>query len=137
MSETLPEYYPPGREPWASWREDGLIGKINALMVDAGFLRSVSTGTKGSSGAVHRFTLTYFDRDSQMVVDVYDRASAVEVIQTYAKALDTHSGARIVSVKEPTALAAELAKKYGLALETACDVEETYAEALGAPDRSP
>ncbi len=102
-------------------------------MIDAGFFRSVPSPVRGKSGISHHFTLMYFDRDSQMVVDVYDRASAVEVIQTYAKALDIHSRARIVSAEEPTAFAVELAKKYGLALDTAVDVEEMYAATLGDP----
>ena len=105
--------------------------KINALMIDAGYIRSVRCALKGRSGVSHRFTLLYFDRDSQMAVDVYDRASAVEVIQTYAKALDTESSARIVSVEEPTPFAAELAERYGLVLDTASDVEETYASTIG------
>lgn len=100
-------------------------------MIDAGFIRSVRSTIKGKSGVSHHFTLLYFDRDSQMAVDVYDRASAVEVIQTYAKALDTGSSARIVSAEEPTPFAAELAEKYGLVLDTASDVEELYASTIG------
>ena len=107
------------------------MGKIHALMTDAGFLRSVTASGKGDSGVLHRFTLMYFDRDSQVVVDVYDRATAVEVIQTFAKALDTHSKGRVVSVEEPTAFAVELAEKYGLVLDTASEVEEMYDATLG------
>lgn len=131
MFEALPEPYPPVPEPWSSWRRDQLLEKINALMIDAGFFRSVPSAVRGTSGVSHQFTLMYFDSDSHVVVDVYDRASAVEVIQTYAKALDTSSRARVVSVEEPTAFAVELAKKYGLALDTASDVQEMYSKTLG------
>ena len=99
MSEALPAFFPPVPEPWSPWNRDELVGKINALMIDAGYIRSVRGAIRGESGTTHRFTLMYFDRDSQMVVDVYDRASAVEVIQTYAKALDIRARARIVSAE--------------------------------------
>ncbi len=133
MSGALHEPYPPVPEPWSSWRDERLLGKINALMVDAGFFRSVSTDMRGKSGILHHFTMMYFDRDSLMAVDVYDRASAVEVIQTYVKALDIHSRARIVTANEPTALALELAEKYRVALDTASDVEELYAATFDEP----
>jgi hypothetical protein len=106
-------------------------------MVDAGLLRSVSNDLRGESGVLHHFTHVYFDGDSQMIVDIYDRVSAVEVITTYAKSLDTHSKARIVSAEEPTPFATELAGKYGLALDTASDVEEMYEAWLAKPRSRP
>ncbi len=133
MSGALPLQYPAVPEPWPSWRRNRLLGEINALMIDAGLLRSVSNDARGESGVMHHFTQVYFDGDSQMVVDVYDRVSAVEVIATYTKSLDTRSKARIVSADEPTAFAAELAGKYRLALDTASDVEEMYKAWLGKP----
>lgn len=95
-------------------------------MIDAGLLRSVSTSIRGKSGVLHNFTQSYFDGEQQLVVDVYDRATAVEVIQTFIKSLDTKSKARIVSADEPTAFAIELSGKYGLALDTALDVDDMY-----------